>query len=189
MAPGLVTPQDVLEHDLTGTLVSGSATPVFLERFIHAELYRARADVHAVVHSHALSVVPFTVVDRPIRPIAHTCGFLRDVGRPFDVADEAGDATDLLVSNAGLGRALAAHLGAGAVVLMRGHGFTSVGATIAEAVFRAVYTAINCQLLATALHLGQPRTLSLAEAKSCEGATRSQLARAWELWVTEHAQI
>lgn len=47
----------------------------------------------------------------PLRPIAHTCGFPGQLGRTFDVADEAGDGSDLLVRDPGLGRALAAALG------------------------------------------------------------------------------
>lgn len=185
MAPGLVTPEDVIEHDLSGEPVSAPGLHVFLERFIHGEIYRTRADVMAVAHSHAPGVVPFTVVDRPLRPIAHTCGFLGTVGRPFDVADEVGDGTDLLIRDARLGRALAAHLGEAAVVLMRGHGFTTVGSSLPEAVFRAVYTALNCELLVIAFQLGEPRTLSDAEAAACERTTAAQADRAWQLWLSE----
>lgn len=185
MAPGLVTPDDVIEHDLNGEPVAVPGARVFLERFIHAEIYRSRADVAAVAHSHAPSVVPFTVVDVPLRPVAHTCGFLGSVGRPFDVADTVGDGSDLLIRDANLGRALASYLGDGAVVLMRGHGFTAVGGSIAEAVFRAVYTALNCQLLATALQLGTPQLLSDAEATACDRATAGQVERAWQLWISE----
>jgi len=50
----------------------------------------------------------------------------------------------MLVSNEGLGAALAAHFDDGvAVTLMRGHGFTTVGDSIEEVVLRAVYTQKN----------------------------------------------
>jgi HCOMODA/2-hydroxy-3-carboxy-muconic semialdehyde decarboxylase len=189
MAPGLVTPDDVVEHDLDGEPVSAPGTRVFLERFIHAELYRARADVGAVAHSHAPSVIPFTVIDVPIRPVAHTCGFLHDVESAFDIADEAGDGTDLLIRDERLGRALAAHLGDGAVVLMRGHGFTAVGSSIAQAVFRAVYTALNCQLQMAAMQLGTPHYLSSAESAACEASTSGQADRAWNLWVAQFGLV
>lgn len=185
MAPGLVTPGDVIEHDLEGEPVEAPGTRVFLERFIHAEIYRRRADVQAIVHSHAPSVIPFTVVEQAVRPIAHTCGFLHGLGPAFDVADQAGDATDLLVRNAALGRALADHLGDANVVLMRSHGFTAIGGSVAEAVFRAVYTALNCQLQAAAMQLGTPRYLSSGEAAACEASTRGQADRAWTLWLTQ----
>ena len=77
MAPALVTPQDILELDLDGTPVSEPGARVFLERFIHGEIYRRRPDVRAIVHSHSLAVLPFTVVRSvTMRPICHMCGFL-----------------------------------------------------------------------------------------------------------------
>jgi HCOMODA/2-hydroxy-3-carboxy-muconic semialdehyde decarboxylase len=189
MAPGQVRPHDVLEHDLDGRAVDEPDARVFLERFIHAEIYRARPDVHAVAHSHAPSVVPFTVVDATVQPIAHTCGFLHGTGTAFDVADHAGDGTDLLIRTAELGRALARHLSDRAVVLMRSHGFTTVGDTVPEAVFRAVYTMLNCRLQLDAIMLGAPRYLTEAEAAACEAATRGQADRAWNLWVERFALV
>lgn len=189
MAPGLVTIDDVVEHDLDGNAPSAPETKLFVERFIHAEIYRNRPEVGGVAHSHAMTVVPFTAVDVEVRPVAHTCGFLLGTGPAFDIADHAGDGTDLLVRDAGLGRALAAHMGEQAVVLMRGHGFTTVGATIEEAVFRAYYTAANCELQMAALRLGEPHYLSPAEAAACDASTRKQVDRAWNLWVHEHAQL
>lgn len=185
MAPGLVTPDDVVEHDLTGEPVGSPGARVFLERFIHAEIYRARPDVVAVAHSHAAAVVPFTVVDAGLRPVAHTCGFLHGVGPAFDVAALRGDGTDLLIRDAELGRALSAHLGDAAVALMRGHGFTAVGQSVPEAVFRAIYTATNCTLQLAAVQLGRPRFLSGAEAAACEVTNRAQVGRSWDLWVSQ----
>ncbi len=187
MAPGMVGPDDVLEHDLEGAAVDAPGTRVFLERFIHAEIYRVRSDVGAIAHSHAPAVIPFTAVDAAVRPIAHTCGFLHGTGGAFDVAGHAGNGTDLLIRTAGLGRALARHLGDRAVVLMRGHGFTAVGAAVPEVVFRAVYTMLNCRLQLDALRLGEPRYLSAAEAAACEASTKGQVDRAWDLWVREFA--
>lgn len=189
MAPGLVTAEDVIAHDLDGNPVAESTGPVFLERFIHAAIYRARPDVGAVVHSHAPSVIPFTVVDAAIKPLAHTCGFLHGVGPAFDVADEAGDGTDLLVRNPELGAAFAVHLGASSVALMRGHGFTAVGGDLPQAVFRAAYTASHCQLQMAAIQLGTPRYLSEAEAEACEAATSGQAGRAWNLWLSQFGKI
>ena len=183
-APALVESLDVIEHDLDGQPISQPDARVFLERFIHGEIYRARPDVRAVVHSHCLSVLPFTVVaDARLRPISHVCGFLADVGRPFDVADHDGDATDLLIRDSRLGRALASHLGSSKIVLMRGHGFTAVGETVAQAVYRAVYTGVNSQIQLAAGQLGTPRFLSAGEAAAGERSVLSQINRVWELWV------
>ena len=51
-APGLVTAADILEFGLDGELSKPDARPVYQERFIHSEVYKALPVVHAVVHSH-----------------------------------------------------------------------------------------------------------------------------------------
>jgi ribulose-5-phosphate 4-epimerase/fuculose-1-phosphate aldolase len=189
MAPGLVTPDDVIAHELDGDAVPPATGPVFLERFIHAAIYRARPEVGGIVHSHAPSVIPFTVVDQPVRPLAHTCGFLSGTGPAFDVAEIAGDGTDLLIRDPALGKAFADHLGHAHIALMRGHGFTAVGSDIVQAVFRAAYTASNCQLQMAAMRLGTPRYLTEAEAAACDAATSGQVPRAWNLWLTQHVNF
>lgn len=187
LAPALVDPADVVEVDLDGNIVGApSDTRLFLERFIHGEIYRARPDVHAVVHSHALPVLPFTVVtDRPVRPICHMCGFLDGTPAPFDLADHAGPASDLLVSSSQLGANLATHLGSASVVLMRSHGYTVVGSTVQQAVYRAVYTMRNCEIDLSARSLGEPIYLSPEEAATCERTIGTQIARPWQLWLDQ----
>ena len=46
LAPTLVQPSDVLTLDLDGEAIDERGARLFLERFIHAEIYRARPDVH-----------------------------------------------------------------------------------------------------------------------------------------------
>jgi len=48
----------------------------FLERFIHSEIYKAYPDVHATVHSHSLTVVPFSISSQPLSACFHMAGFL-----------------------------------------------------------------------------------------------------------------
>ena len=186
MAPGLVQVTDILDHDLDGHPVSEPEARVFLERFIHAEIYRRRPDVMAIVHSHAPEVIPFTVVkSRPLRPICHMCGFLDALPSTFDIANFAGPDSNLLIGNADLGRAFSDHLGDANLALMRGHGFTAVGTTLAQAVFRSVYTGLNSRLQMSALQLGDPQYLTPGEAVACDHATNSQVDRAWSLWLCE----
>lgn len=186
MAPGLVTPADVYFHNQDGDLVDGNGARPFLERFIHAEIYRARPDVNGIVHSHSLSVIPFTVVaDMRLRPVCHMCSFLHGAPSPFEISDFAGDATDLLIRSRALGVELARHLGDESLVLMRGHGFTTVGETVEEAVFRAVWTEKGAALQSSALALGSPRFLSEGEAKAATATNRGQIGRAWNLWLSE----
>lgn len=188
MAPALVRRDDIVVFDLDGNELGSGGRPVYLERFIHAAIYRARADVRAVVHSHSPSVIPFGVTELPLRPIFHMCGFLGDGAAFFEIHDVAGD-TDMLVSNASLGAALAAALGARSAVLMRGHGSTVVGSSLEQAVYRAIYTEVNARLQAQAIQLGEVRYLSTGEAAKAAVFNDAQLPRAWELWGREVGPI
>ena len=74
-APGMVKRQDIVCYDLDGNAVSETNERPYLERFIHSEIYRARPDVVAVVHSHSPSVIPFAITQNPLKPVFHMSGF------------------------------------------------------------------------------------------------------------------
>lgn len=188
MAPALVRRDDILTFDLDGVALDARGRPVYLERFIHAEMYRARTDVQAVVHSHSLGVIPLGVTRQMLRPVYHMCGFLGEGAASFEIRDVA-DNADMLISNAMLGVALAGALGTRSVVLMRGHGSTAVGSSIEQAVYRAVYAEVNARLQTQAMQLGDVRFLSAQEAATAAGMNDSQLPRAWELWTREIGAI
>jgi HCOMODA/2-hydroxy-3-carboxy-muconic semialdehyde decarboxylase len=183
MAPARVTAGDILEFTLDGEPVDAAGRRVYLERFIHAEIYRARPDVMAVVHSHSPSVVPFSVSRRtPMRPICHMAGFMGVHVPVFEIREAAGDGTDLLVTNGDLGAALARSLGQSAVVLMRGHGSTVVADSLKRVVYRAVYTEVNARAQLQASLLGDVVYLTEAEGIKTTDAVEGQAGRAWDLW-------
>lgn len=183
MAPALVTAADILTFDLDGNPVGSDRRAPYLERFIHGEIYRARADVQAVVHSHSPCVVPFGVVSGvPLRPICHMSGFLHPAAPVFEIRSAAGMASDMLIRDRALGAALARALGAHTVVLMRGHGSTVVGGSLRQAVFRAVYVEVNARLQSEAMRLGPVTFLNGEEAANAAAANDGQINRAWELW-------
>jgi HCOMODA/2-hydroxy-3-carboxy-muconic semialdehyde decarboxylase len=188
MAPGLVTADDILTFDLDGEAIDAQGRSVYLERFIHGEIYRARPDVQGIVHSHAATVIPFGVSQMPLRPIFHMAGFLRGPAPIFEIRDHAGESSDLLIRNRELGVALAGSLGGNAVVLMRGHGATIVGNSLPQAVYRAVYTAVNAGLQSEALKLGDVTFLTEGEADAAAATNDGQLARAWDLWKRQAAE-
>ena len=184
MAPALVTAADIIEFDLDSNAIDGRGRTLYLERFIHGEIYRANPSVHAIVHTHSPAVIPFGVVAVPLRPIFHLGGFLGAGVPVFEIRDTAGPATDMLIRNPALGAALAKTLGAAPVALMRGHGNVVVGGTIHEAVFRAVYTEVNARLQSEALRLGNGEAIFLnqEEAQAAAQTNAAQIGRPWELW-------
>jgi ribulose-5-phosphate 4-epimerase/fuculose-1-phosphate aldolase len=183
MAPALVQAADILEFESDGAVVRPDGRAVYLERFIHSEIYRARPDVAAIVHAHSASVIPFGVV-RGVRlgAVCHMCGFLGAGAPVFEIRDFAGDGSDLLIRDHSLGAALASSLEDAPVVLMRGHGVTVVGSTLRQAVFRAVYTEVGARLQAEASRLGPVMFLTPAEAAATARTNDTQINRAWDLW-------
>ncbi len=183
LAPPLVTPADVLEFDLNGDVVDASGARPYLERFIHAEIYRIRPDVRGIVHSHAASVLPFSIVGGvQFCPVCHMSGFIKPGTPVFEIRRCAGDASDLLIRSGELGRHLAECLGGHALVLMRGHGLTVVGASVRQAVFRAVYAEANARIQSAAMAMGAFTALTEAEADAADAANNGQIDRAWDFW-------
>ncbi len=187
-APGLVRPEDILRYDLNGDLTQPSDKRSYLERFIHSEIYRLRPDVHSVVHSHSQSVIPFGVTGLRLRPVFHMSGFLGSGSALFEIR-EAGGNTDMLIRNAGLGKALAQALGAQNCVLMRGHGSTTTAPSIELAVYRAIYAEVNAKLQLQAAALGSINFLNEEEAALAAASTEGQIERAWNLWANAIAPI
>jgi len=183
MAPALVGPADILEFDLDGNPIAAEGRPVYVERFIHGEIYRARPDVVAVVHSHSHAVIPFGVVTaHKLRAIFHMSGFVGVDTPIFEIRDTAGDGSNLLVSSRALGAALAKTLGPRSVVLMRGHGVTVTAPNLHEAVYRAVYVDVNARLQLEAIGLGSVNYLTEAEGRATAVSQSNHVGRAWDMW-------
>jgi len=183
MAPALVTEADILEFDLDGNPLDSGGRPVYLERFIHGEIYRARPDVVSIVHSHSHAVIPFGVVrSHKLRAIFHMSGFVGAETPIFEIRECVGDGSDLLIRNRELGAALAKSLGPKAVVLMRGHGVTVTAPTLQEAVYRGVYVDVNARLQLEAIGLGAVNYLTESEGRATAAVQATQIGRAWDMW-------
>jgi HCOMODA/2-hydroxy-3-carboxy-muconic semialdehyde decarboxylase len=188
MAPGRVTADDIVEFTLDGDPVNARGRKVYLERFIHGEIYRRRPDVVAVVHSHSHAVVALSVIKgMQLRALFHMAGFVGQGAPVFEIRETGGDGTDLLISNNALGRALAEHFNGNEIVLMRGHGSTVVGGSIRQAVYRAVYAELNARYQIEAMRHGDVIYLTEAESRACAANIEAQVQRPWDLWV-EQAQ-
>jgi len=182
LAPALVTAADLMELDANSEPLPGDRRKGFLERYIHGEIYRARPEVMAVVHSHSPSVIPFGATRTKLRPIYHMGSFLWSGAPVFEIRKEKQD-SDLLVRDRSLGKALATTLSSHTCVLMRGHGMTVVGDGVPEAVFRAIYTEMNARLQLQATQLEGPiEFLSDEEGRRSTVSNRGTIERPWELW-------
>jgi ribulose-5-phosphate 4-epimerase/fuculose-1-phosphate aldolase len=182
LAPALVTADDIMEFDLDGNAVDARGRSLFLERFIHSEIYRARPDVMSVVHTHSPGVIPYTISQVPLRAVFHNAAFLAAGAPVWDIRKEFGE-TDMLVRNAAIGKDLALTLADKPVVLMRGHGDVTVGPSVKLAVFRAYYTDVNARLQSQAIALGgEANYLTPEEGAKADAVNLAVVDRIWNLW-------
>src|SRR5262245_11792007 len=183
LAPALVRAYDLMAYDLDSRPVEDRGCELYSERFIHGEVYRARGDVHAVVHSHSPTVIPFGISKTALAPVYHMASFIPPAVPVFEIREAAG-MTDLLIRTNALGKALAATLGDNAVALMRGHGNVVVGSNLKYAVFRAYYTEVNARLQLQARVLDGPLTfIDPQESAKTNGGKGINPERAWDMWV------
>ena len=184
IAPARVTPDDIIEYDLDSNPCNANGRGSFLERYIHGEIYRARPDIHSVVHSHSPSVIPFGLVSVPMQAMFHNAAFIAAGVPVFDIKEKFG-ATDMLVGNPAKGVALAGAMGKNDIVLMRAHGAVACGPTLQTAVFRAVYTEVNARIQhwTQALGRGAPMAaLDGEEGRLADAVNQTAGLRAWDLW-------
>jgi ribulose-5-phosphate 4-epimerase/fuculose-1-phosphate aldolase len=179
--PALVTYDDIMELDVDGRPMNQNGRKVYLERFIHAEVYKARPDVMAVVHNHPPAMISFSVTDVPLRPLTGPAGFLGSGVPVFDIRD-VDDGPVLIIMNPKQGAALARALGSHAVLLLARHGAVVVGSSLKQVVWRAIYSESNARQQLDALRLGSIKYLSDAEVAYSIATMPPDPERAWTLW-------
>ena len=186
LAPALVTAADIMAYDLDAHPIEARERSMYAERFIHGEIYRARPDVHAVVHSHSPTVIPFGVSRTALRPIYHMASFIPQSVPVFEIRDAAG-MTDLLIRTNELGRALGARTlgpgqrGADARPRRRGGGPEPA---LLRRVPRLLHRGECARLQLQALTLAGPLYLHRAEeAAKTNGGMGINPDRAWDMWV------
>jgi ribulose-5-phosphate 4-epimerase/fuculose-1-phosphate aldolase len=179
LAPDLVTVSDIVELDYDCVPANGDTRKLYSERWIHAEIYRARPDVKSIVHTHAPTVVLMGTINEPLLPIYHMGGFIGTGLPTFDIRKSFG-MTNMLINDAAKGKALAQTLGDKPGALMRGHGGITVGNSIMHSVGRSVYLKINAEMH---LQAGNRKleTLSPEEAHQAE-AGNQEFPKDWDLW-------
>jgi ribulose-5-phosphate 4-epimerase/fuculose-1-phosphate aldolase len=113
MSPALVRADNLLELDVEGNQLSGDGRPN-TEFWIHARIYKARSDVHAICHVHPPSCVVLSSLGETIRPLHASGAIFRNDVQVFDRIS--------LIRTRELGDAVASTLGGHGAMLLRGHG-------------------------------------------------------------------
>ena len=154
---GALTVNDIVAVDLDGNLVEGSVRPP-LEFHIHSEVYRARPDVNAVMHTHPQWSTFLTMAGVKFKPVYAQGVLLGDI----PLMD-----SPLSVNTKPMGEKLAATLGRGPAALLKAHGVVIVGADIVECFALAAYVEENAYRQYMTMQIGEPYVFTEAEQQAC----------------------
>ena len=183
-SPELVSEDDVMEYDLDSNPIDQQGRPMYSERPIHGALYQARPDVMSVCHSHAYALVPFTVTDTPIKPIWTMSGAIGTEVPIWDIREEFGTKTNMLVTDNKKGRSLARKLGSRTCCMMRGHGAAIATRDLRLTVLVSVSLMLNATMLMQAMSIGKVNFLTDDEVLGLTDIFTGDrtLGRAWQYW-------
>jgi ribulose-5-phosphate 4-epimerase/fuculose-1-phosphate aldolase len=181
--PGLMrTPSDLLTIDQAGQVHDGDPATRPGEAAIHLGIYAARDDVLSVCRFHGPACLAYSALGRPLPSMIGMALFAGDEVPLFD--------TQITVTTPEQGAALAATLGDGSAVLLRGFGAVTVGGSVADAVTRAWLMERGARAALDALAAGTPLPYPAGAAAAFDPATsapaRGQLDRGWH-YLTEKA--
>jgi len=170
-----VSARDIITVDFGGKKLAGDdglETPQ--EVFIHTWLYKTRPEVHCVVHVHPLTVVLFTICNKPLLPLY---GAYDPSGLRLLVDGLATYPRSITVSSEKLGEEFARAMGQKQACLMRGHGITTAGLSVEEATLTAIKLNDAAEINYRASLLGTPEPIPQEEidimAGMARGSTRS----------------
>ncbi len=125
------------------------------EWHFHQAIYRARPDLHAVVHSHSVHATALACLRRGLPPFHYM------------VAVAGGDSVPLtpyfIFGSQALSAAVAQAMRDRDACLMSNHGLVAAGATLARAMKVAQEVESLCEVYLKALAVGEPALLSAAE--------------------------
>ena len=185
-SPGLAQADNLLVIDTEGRVLEGDGEPNS-EFWIHARLYAARPDVGGVVHAHPDACVCLTQVGQPHRVVHNQGGIFADGVPEYSRIG--------LIRTRELGELLAATLGKGSAVMMRGHGITTAYGDVRAATIAACYLeeSASMQLRMLAAAGGDAARMRAYTREEAEGlrdqVTGSVAGRAWEYFAALAASL
>ena len=176
-ALGEVTPDDVMILNLKDPDCH-LAVGAHLEAVMHTETYRARPEVGAAIHTHALYATALGATTTPLAFLSHDAALFCDGVGLFD-------ATVGMVTTVDDGMAVAKALGGRRAVLLRNHGMFAVGEDIRWAVLAAITLerAVRVQTIASSLGSFVPIPEHQLKEINQEKYRDGFLDEYWEAWL------
>lgn len=125
-----ITMENILTIDLEGKVVAGTAKR-HSEVYIHSEIFKARADVNCVLHTHPTYSTALSATGRPLR--AYSQGgalFYQGLGYYEDTIN--------LIRTHAMGAGVAKALGPHRAALLKHHGVVTATGSVAETVVSTI---------------------------------------------------
>lgn len=149
----LLDADDIIEIDLDGKPIGTDVVPP-MEFHLHSAIYRRRADVNAVAHTHPVWSTLFSMTGQKVEPVTMQAAVMGPVQTFAKTAS---------INERGLAEELAEALGPHRVCMLKSHGAVTVGADIVEAFVLAIYLEETAKRQYLARAVGTPYVLSAAE--------------------------
>lgn len=133
--------------DLDGKVVEGAFKPSS-DAYSHLYIYKHRADVGGVVHTHSAYATAFAAVYKPI-PVVLTA-IADEFGGPIPCGGFA------LIGDEAIGKVVVESIGKSPAVLLKNHGVFTIGKNAKSAVKAAIMTEDNAKTVWLAMQIGTP---------------------------------
>ena len=191
LAPGMVTAADIIETDMTTRPVNGARVAQYSERFIHAEIYKARPEVMAILHAHTPELRTFGQSSVTLRPVYEKARFI-GAGFPlYDITQFTGGAPSPVscthcISTPELGRAMVNVMGKAPVVMLLEHGIAMADTSLRGLVINAYNLRMSARVQQLAVALGG--TVGYFDTTSADGdlsSGRNAAYPEWDYWRQE----
>ena len=140
-------PQNMVVVSLDGKIVEGDLKPSS-DTASHLYIYKHRADVGGVVHTHSVYATAFAAVNKPI-PVVLTA-IADEFGGPIPCGGFA------LIGDEAIGKVVIESIGKSPAVLLKNHGVFTIGRDAKSAVKAAVMTEDNARTVWMAMQIGTP---------------------------------
>lgn len=139
-------PENMVVVDLEGNVVEGKFKPSS-DTATHLYIYRHRADVGGIVHTHSTFATAFAAVGKPIQP--YLTAICDEFGGPIPVGGFA------LIGGEQIGQEVVRSIGNSKAILMQNHGVFTIGKNARAALKSAVYVEDAARTLFYAMQLGE----------------------------------
>lgn len=170
-----MTADKVVIVDLEGRQVEGEGKFPPDEVVLHTEIFKARPDVMAVVHTHQFYSTVLSDVGMKILPMQGVMAAI--AAREIPVFESS-----LKIVTHEQGAAVANTLGNSSSILLRNHGICTVGDSIEQAVVFAIWLEGQAKMTWHAAAVGTPRGMNREEAELQIKDALGPMTKRWDYY-------